>query len=275
MAVRTINSGDTRFYFTEDLPERRYPGVTSIIDMLPKKFLQRWNAKMSAELAIDSLDFIKEMAERDPEGAKAYIAGAAYRYTKRRSTLGSEAHDLFERLLRGEYVGRVHTDLEPYKRHFSEFLEVVQPELVRAEDVAWSDEHQYAGSFDGWLRLHLDEHGKPDPHGESALVVGDWKTGKNIYPSVALQLSAYAHAEWVIDQSGNRDRMPDFDGGAVLHVTPEGWEFIPVRIDREVFDHFLMLRHTFEWERRVQKTVIGDPIAAKTTKIVTGTQRRK
>lgn len=275
MAIRTIQRSGSRFYFNEDAPEIKYPGVTSVVGMLPKPFLAYWQAKMVAELAVDSLDFIEQMARRDRDGAVQYLKGAATRYTKTRAKVGSDAHDLFERLIRGQYVGRVHPDMEPYRRHFESFLAAVQPELVRAEDVAWSDTHEYAGSFDGILRLKLDENGKPDPTGESALVMADWKTSKATYPDVALQMSAYAHADFIVDPAGNREAMPKFDGAVVLHITQDQAAFKPVRIDEaDVFAQFLHLRQTFEWDRKISKTVLGDPIWSTDGALITGTQRR-
>jgi hypothetical protein len=275
VAIRTIQRSGSRFYFNEDAPEIKYPGVTSVVGMLPKPFLAYWQAKMVAELAVDSLDFIEQMAQRDRDGAVQYLKGAATRYTKTRAKVGSDAHDLFERLIRGQYVGRVHPDMEPYRRHFEAFLAAVQPELVRAEDVAWSDTHEYAGSFDGILRLKLDENGKPDPTGEPALVMADWKTSKATYPDVALQMSAYAHADFIVDPAGNREVMPKFDGAVVLHITQDQAAFKPVRIDEaDVFAQFLHLRQTFEWDRKISKTVLGDPIWSTDGALITGTQRR-
>jgi hypothetical protein len=275
VAIRTIQRSGSRFYFNENAPDIKYPGVTSVVGMLPKPFLAYWQAKMVAELAVDSLDFIEQMAQRDRDGAVQYLKGAATRYTKTRAKVGSDAHDLFERLIRGQRVGRVHPDMEPYRRHFEEFLSDVQPELVRAEDVAWSDTHEYAGSFDGILRLKLDENGKPDASGESALVMADWKTSKATYPDVALQMSAYAHADFIVDTYGNREAMPEFDGAVVLHITQDQAAFKPVRIDEaDVFAQFLHLRQTFEWDRRVSKTVLGDPIWSTDGALITGTQRR-
>jgi len=232
---------------------------------------------MAAELAVDSIDFVKEMASRDRQGAIDYIKGAATRYTKTRANVGSDAHDLFERMIRGEYIGRVHPDLEPYRRHFAEFLAAVNPELVRAEDVAWSDEHQYAGSFDALLRVWVNDDRTVDPTrktGEPITVVADWKTSKGTYPDVALQMSAYAHADRLIDPNGVSEPFPEVDGGVVLHITPDRWEFKPVDISDEVFAYFLALRKTFEWDRDVSKRVLGKPLAESGGALVTGTQRR-
>lgn len=275
MNIDTTKGKGPRFYFDTAFPAIKYPGVTSIVGMLPKPFLQFWSAKMAAELAVDSLDFIEGIHKRGGrDAAVQYVSGAARRYTKERSDIGSEAHDMFERMIRGERVGYVARDMAPYQRHFAEFLDVVQPELVRAEDVAWSDTHRYAGSFDAMLRLRLDENGKPDPAGEEALVIADWKTSKSTYADVALQMSAYAHADKVIAPDGTETPMPEFDGAVVLHITPEQWAFKPVQISEPVFSHFLHLRATFDWDRDVSKNVIGDPIASSTNDLVTGTQRR-
>jgi hypothetical protein len=272
--VRTVMRGGSRFYVDAETHVQA-PGVTSIVGMLPKPFLAPWNAKMTAELALDSFDFVQRMAETAGRPAAVdYLKGAARRYTKIRADIGSEAHDLFERMVRGEIVRRVSQDLEPYRRHFDEFLDVVQPELVRAEDVAWSDTHNYAGSFDAILRLKLNEDGKPDQGGEVATIVADWKTSKSTYADVALQMAAYRHADRLIDPEGNSSTFPETDGAAVLHITPEQWALKPVRTDDEVFDFFVTLRKVFNWDREVSKTVIGRAIAKSSNRLVTGTERR-
>ncbi|MEU7177014.1 MULTISPECIES: hypothetical protein [Streptomyces] len=275
-SVRTIHRGGSRFYIHPERPEIKVPGVTSIISMLPKPFLMFWSAKMTAELAVDSLPFVAQMAERDRQGAVDYLKGASRRYTKMRADVGSDAHDLFERMIRGEDVGSVHPDLASYRDNFAAFLEAVNPRLERAEDVAWSDAHGYAGSFDAVLTVWLSEDGKPTPDrsGTPHLLMADWKTSKDTYPDVALQMSAYTHADRIIAPDGTSEPMPEFDGAAVLHITPELWEFKPVRVDEDVFSFFLALRKVFTWDRGVSKTVIGRAIAKSAGSLVTGTQRR-
>jgi hypothetical protein len=275
--VRTIQRSGSRFYIDPEDSTIKRPGVTSIISMLPKPFLAFWNAKMVAELAVDSFGFIREMSETaGRDAAVDYLKGAARRYTKTRADIGSDAHDMFERMIRGEFVGHVHPDLEPYRAHFAAFLEAVNPELVRAEDVAWSETHDYAGSFDAMLRVWLDDDGKvtPDRSGTPHLLIADWKTSKSTYADVALQMAAYAHADFIIDPDGNREPMPEFDGAVVLHITPDQWALKPVRIDADVFAVFLTLRKVFTWDRETSKTVIGRALAKSTGKLVTGTQRR-
>lgn len=273
-AVNTVKRGGSRFYVNPDRPNVSVPGVTSIIGMLPKPFLQQWSAKMAAELAVDSIDILPDMISRDRDGAVAYVKGAAYRYTNTRAKVGSEAHDLFERMIRGERITRAKPDLEPYRRHFQEFLDAVQPKLISAEDVVWSDTHSYAGSSDAILEVLLDDRNRPSMAGQPVTLITDWKTSKDLHAEVALQLSAYANADRLIDTDGRSGAMPEIHGGAALHITEDGWEFRPVNIGPEVFEVFCALRRVFEWDRDGQRDVLGKAIASKADHIITGTQRR-
>lgn len=278
--INTQKSKGARFYVNDARPGISVPGVTSVISMLPKQdFLGPWQAGMAADLAIDSFSYLKEMADRDRAGARRYIAGAARRYTEVRSKLGSRAHDVFERLMNGEDVSYVHPDITNHVAHFRSFLAAVNPELVRAEDVAWSYEHEYAGSFDAILRVWVEATDKgpvitPDRSGTPILVMVDYKTSKSTYSDVALQLAAYRYADVVIDPDGNEEPMPELDAAAVLHITDDQWAFKGVRADRDVFESFLTLRKVFGWVREDSKDVIGKPLAKSASGMVTGTQRR-
>lgn len=282
--VQNDDSGSTRVYFKEVDPATRYPSVTAVVDMLPKKFLQRWYANEAAKLALDSIDYLQRMSDRDYEGAKRWVAGAAWRYTNDRGKIGSKAHDLFERMMRGQTLRRQHPDLEPYRKNFREFMDTVKPVLVRAEDVAWSDTHEYAGSFDAWLRLRVvvleDGTWVLDPNNLSGQavwvnVIADWKTSKSIWPSVALQMAAYAFADKIIDPEGSEEPMPVFDGAVVLHITPDGWSLVPVYAHemRQAFAWFLHLRSTLDWEREGSRKALGKPLAS-SKMLLTGTERR-
>lgn len=291
--IKTMQRGGSRFYVNHET-RVTVPGVTSTIGMLPKPFLRFWGQKLVAESAVNSFDFLERMIETaGKDAAVDYLKNAPNRYTKLRASVGSEAHDMFERMIRGEgrlteqdaygrFVVRVSQDMEPYRRGFAEFLAAVNPELVRAEDIAWSDTHAYAGSFDAILRVWVTEG--PDgkltidptrgPDSRPVLLIVDWKTSKDTYADVALQMAAYAHADKLIDSDGVEHPMPEFDGAAVLHITPDQWAFKPVDISREVFDFFLALRQVFDWDRTKSKDVIGKPLARSAGGLVTGTQRR-
>jgi plasmid stabilization system protein ParE len=249
--VNTIKRGDSRFYVSPSDGTVKVPGVTSILGMLPKDFLRYWAAKMVAEEAVDNAGALVTMllGPADRAAAVDFLKKAPDRNTRKAADVGTAAHDLFERLAKGETLGRVHPDLEPYVRHFSEFLATVQPEYHFLEETVWSDTHSYAGSFDAFATIN----------GERVWI--DNKTTRSgIHAEVGVQLSAYAHADNIIRADGSRVPMPKFDGGAVLHVRPEGWQLVPVRADRDLFEKvFLPLREVFRYEKEIKSTIVGLP----------------
>ncbi|MEU1200130.1 hypothetical protein ABZ446_28445 [Streptomyces sp. NPDC005813] len=262
--VSTIKRGDSRFYIDPSDGDIKVPGVTSVGGMTPKDYLMYWAAKESAEAAVTNWDIVSELVQRDPAGAVDYLKNAHRRKSKAASDLGSAAHDLFERLARGETLNlrHVHVDVKQHVRWFMEFLDKVQPEFLYLEETVWSDTHRYAGSFDAIAKVD----------GETVIV--DWKTSKSIYDSVALQLSAYRYADRIIlAESGESVDVPEMAGGAALHVRPEGWALHPVQCDESVYETFLHLRGVFDWESVGKKRVIGKPIVSG-GEFVTGTQRR-
>lgn len=203
-----------------------------------------------------------DLALTDRDGALDYMKRAHRRVTKAAAGVGTEVHDLFERVARGETVRHVHPDVRPYLDHIHAFHERYQPEHRHIEDAVWSDEHDYAGSFDAIS----------DIDGETVII--DVKTTRSgVHEDVALQLSAYAHADRIIKQDGQSHSLPNIQAGAALHLRPEGWRLVPVRVDEEVLAYFLHLRSIFDWNNEVAKTVIGKPDYESSAS--TGSQRRK
>jgi hypothetical protein len=247
--VQTIKRQDARFYVSPDNTSLKYPGVTSVIGMLDKSFLQYWAAKLVAEAAVDNLPSVLGLAMNDRQGAIDYLKGAPRRNTAEAADAGTEAHGLFEKMALGKPLGRITPRMEPFVRHFDKFLVDKQPEYVYLEETVWSDEHRYAGSFDAYAvidgeRLWLDNK----------------TTRSGIHAEVGIQLAAYRFAESIIRQDGSRVPMPGADGAAVIHVRPEGLKFVPVKADEQMFDIFLALREAFTYDKEVKSLVIGDEI---------------
>jgi hypothetical protein len=249
--VNTIKRGGARFYVEPDTGEK-VPGVTSVLGMMPKDFLRYWAAKEVATTAVEELGTLVSMVLRDPSAAIDHLKKAPDRNTRKAADIGTAAHELFERQSKGESVGRVHPDLEPFVRHFGEFLDTVQPEYIFMEETVWSDTHRYAGSFDAFAIIE----------GEKVWI--DNKTTRSgIHAEVGVQLAAYRFADSILRADGSRVPMPKADGGAVLHVRPEGWQLVPVRADRELFEEvFLPLRKVFHYEKEIKSTIVGKAVAS-------------
>lgn len=264
--VTTIKRGDARFYVHPET-KAKTPGVTSILRMLPKPGLKYWAAKLVAEEAVNNLGSVVSIAMSDRDGAIDYLKRAPDRDTRSAADIGSDAHDLFEAIARGEDIGRVHPDLEPYVRHFQDFMETCEPEFLFMEETVWSDAGDYAGSFDALATL-LGE-GAGELQGKTVFL--DYKTNRtSVYEEVALQLTGYRFADYILREDGTRVPIPRTDGGAVLHIKPEGWALYPVLTGEVEIDgqqvnlgtYLAALRDVFDWETEVKKHVIGPAVAS-------------
>lgn len=255
-AVTTVKQGGSRFYVNPH-DDRKLPGVTSILDMIPKhSFLKPWAAKMVAEFAVDNADsWIGLCMRGERQAAVDMMKRAPFRFTDNAAVTGTGAHDLFERLAEGERLSKsdIRPELLPYVQHFRDFLEVWTPTFLFTERTVWSETHGYAGTFDAIFSVDMD--------GETFTAMGDWKTTRSgVHEEVALQLTAYAKADYILGADGEKVPLPEVDGGAVLHVRPEGWNLVPASIDLNSWNTFLALKEVWEWEKNLKRLAIGRPI---------------
>lgn len=248
--VNTEQRGDSRWY-VEPTSGIRHPGVTSILNTIPKPFLKAWAAKMVAQEAVDNFVALEALVKAGAGAAAVdMLKRAPERNTQAAADMGSSAHDYFERIVLGEPLGDIPEGVLPFVRHFEDFLKVIEPEYVAVEETVWNDEHRYAGSFDA-----------------QAIIGGDFiwldnkTTRSGVHAEVGLQLAAYRNAPDIIKPDGSRVPNTKGDGAMVLHVRPEGWKLVPVRADDEMFEVFIHLRHVFDYTRDMHKSVVGGPIA--------------
>jgi hypothetical protein len=118
---------------------------------------------------------------------------------------------------------------------FSQFVTARRPRFVTSEATVFSRRHGYAGTLDAICVL------------DGTLTLLDVKTGKSVYPEVALQLAAYAHADFVGHPDGTERRLPPVAAGAALHLRPGGYELVPVPIGEQVLAAFLAALEVFRW----------------------------
>ena len=245
--VATFHRGGSRYYIHPTSGDK-VPGVTSVLNMMPKPFLKAWAAKMVATEAVEGLANWQPLAQRDPQGAIDYLKRTPERNTRGAADVGTAAHGIFEAMIRGEAIGQITPDLLPFVAQYGDFLNTVQPKLLMAEQTVWSDKHGYAGSFDVLAEIQ----------GEKCW--GDNKTTRSgVYPEVALQLSAYSHADFILDEDGEQHLLPEAHRGVVIHVRPEGWALYEVPIGEEIFEVFLHLRQIFAWDA-ISRQIVGKPV---------------
>ena len=275
-SARTISRG--RIYTINGL---NLWSVTTIIgNGLPKPAIAGWQAKTIAEYAVANWRQIGGMlgAVRlrpggpegtfivsDPDavqGAVDWLKGSPWRESSRKMDVGSAVHAEAEawvlQLPRPE-PGPV---VAPYLASFRNFLEDFAPTFEMSEATVYSPVESYAGTLDAVMVI-----------GGRRLLV-DYKTGKDIYPDVALQLAAYARAEFVLLPDGTSVPMPAVDGAAALHLREydatldvgefpdRGYSLIPVDVGQAVFDAFRYVREVMRWQEETSKGVISQAMGS-------------
>ena len=162
--------------------------------------------------------------------------------------LGSTIHEAIEAYILDKPVPAWPLDVAPYLDQAIRFLREFEVLVEMTEASVFHREQKYAGTLDMIAEIA----------GQRWLV--DFKTGKGVYPETALQMSAYANAQFIGKPDRSEHPMPKIDRAAVVHLQPDGFSFVPLRVDADVFSFFCYAREVFRWCEFVAKEVIGDPI---------------
>jgi hypothetical protein len=257
--VATVYQSGSRFYVHPETADR-VPGVTSILNVLPKPALKPWAAKVVAETAVAQHDTINAMLiADDSHGAIDYLKRAPDRESNEARDFGTAAHSVLETLAYGDEVrwdsfpAKFRDRLKGVAANFAEFVAEFSPEFIMQEETVWSDTYGYAGSFDAICRI-----------GDEVIVM-DYKTNKSgVYGETALQLAAYRHADYILGADGSRVEMPEITGAAVLWIRDDMWKLHPVRSEEDIFATFVALREVvFPWESGGKRGVIGKAVNAR------------
>ena len=229
------------------------PSVTTIISVLDKSGpLIGWAKKITAEAAVDNRDQLAtwmELGGRD--GAISLLTKAASVKRDKAADVGTRVHALAESIARGVPVEL--TDEErPFLTAYQNFLTDWEPRYLAAEEMVVSLTHYYGGTFDAIVEMAGD------------VWMLDTKTSKGCYPETALQLAAYAWADFIgRPGDGKRYSIPPITAYGVLHLRPENggqYEVVPYSVDQETFNAFLYARRLYDWREGQATKVMGSPL---------------
>lgn len=263
--VRTKSGQNTRRYSWPPVAPHEFTvtSVTSALKSIPKPFLVPWACKVTAEGAIRDFDIIQAMLKKH-DGKKAaiqHVKGAMNRDSGAKGDRGTIVHAAIDAYLKGKPMsdkdvanlidekfipdslgattaGMIHGAME--------FLWDTEPEIHWNESTIFSRQHMYGGTAD--LIASIQIGGAVHP------AVIDFKTSKAIYDEVALQLCAYARADFVGLNDGTESPLlaPDHPEhgqpikyGVVIRPKADGsYERADYILGDEVFELFLSLLKT-------------------------------
>ena len=242
----------------------KYASVTSLTGLLPKNLVW-WAGNSVADCAFNKQDEWKHLPTK--EERYEYVRRAHDRIKDKAADLGSEVHRFVEAMNLGKPTPTWPLPVRARMASFQKFVDDVKPEMEAAEFKCYSRTYGYAGTCDMLAKI------------DGRLAVIDLKTSKSIWPEAALQVAAYARADFIIAdpfhpgavQNNKRGQkryytwtgpaedeipMPDVQAGYVLHVRDDGYDLHEVTDLDLAFQMFLALLPIDKWEREVKKMIL-------------------
>lgn len=228
--LKRINRGSGHSY---ELDNKTILGATRIIDLgVPKPGLVGWAANVTIDEAKDRWD---ELVQLPPSQRYKILERARWDHRDEAAERGKAAHKLIQQYARGDEVEPTE-ELEGYFRAYEQFTADWQPREVLIEAPVFSLEYRYAGTLDVVADL---------ADGKRWLL--DWKTGKAIYPAVALQLAAYRYADVYLDAAGEIKPMVSVDVCGSVWIQDGLYELRPVQAGPDEFVAFGAAQQVAEW----------------------------
>lgn len=207
-------------------------GVTTLIGSgMPKPALPYWSAKLVAEYVYDNFSKMPGLMGRSREDAVKFLKMIPWNERDKAAARGTEIHAIAETVIHyGE--AEVAGEIRDYVNGYMSWLEAWQVQPVLTEKIVANRMYNYAGTFDAILTF-----GSGPLKGKTYLC--DWKTSKGVYGEMAMQLAAYANADFYVDEEGNEQFLPQVDGLGIVHISPEGTTFHEVTNTAEAWSSFV------------------------------------
>lgn len=211
--------------------------VTTLLGVINKPALPRWAAKLTAETAVEYAQtglLERTITEAGPDAAIDLLKAAPWARTKEAQERGSAVHDHAERTVLGT-AGDIPDKAAGFADQWVKWRDHYQPEFLASEMTVINRTHAYAGTLDAIVRI-----------GDENWII-DYKTGKDIYPEVSLQLAAYRHAEFGAMPDGTEVELPEIHRAACLLLRPRSYRFEELDASEKSLRAFLHTREVYRW----------------------------
>lgn len=203
--------------------------VTKALSLgMPKPALINWAASEAAQMAWD------KKAELATAPYSEFIATVAKAHERKRNTAavkGTAVHNFGERLVRGEKVDGIPDEVAPKVDQYVRFLNEWQVIPLAVERPVCNLEIPYGGTFD---LVFIS------PLFPERVFLGDIKTAKGVYGDNALQLEAYARADFYIDVDENEVEMSSLGitDHVVIHLEEDRYHVTEMEHGQQVWESF-------------------------------------
>lgn len=205
--AKTTRTGRT---YQHPVTGAEYPSVTTVLGIVGKgEALKHWAANEVAKYAVNNRN---TWAQLDDAAAIDLLKREPLRFLDRAASRGTDVHALAEAYAKTGTMPQWAEEISGYVEALRRFYDEHQPVPLLVEHTVFNTKVGYAGSFDLLCTLPA--------FGESVVIL-DYKTSKAVYPDVAAQLAAYAHATEYVD--GNEMKLlPPVERGVVVRFAADG-----------------------------------------------------
>src|ERR1035437_8455833 len=214
-------------------PTETFDSVTSVLRVLNKPALLGWATRMCGEYVRDNFGTMAAVMRSDPQAVVQMVKQAPWSQRDAAAERGTFVHALAEAITLGQ-TPRVPDALKGYVSSWAAWRDDFAIEFVMAEATGYNRADGTAGTMDVIVKAK----------GLGTILI-DYKTGKDVYPDAAKQLTAYRTMEFVGMPDGVTELpMPEVEGTYVLRLAEDDYDMVPVRSDasqREAWAHVLAL----------------------------------
>lgn len=197
------------------------------------------------------------------EVQEKFLKKAPDRLRDAAARIGTDVHDLAERLSLGEVVDVP----DEYKRHIASWREFMLRWGVRVKYTEFTVEgDDYMGTGD----LLYESEVYP----ELGLILADYKSSQSgIWPDIALQLAAIRFANHILhcrvrphadgyehkptDVVVDRETLGKIKSYQGIQITAEGFKVVPVRVNMNTFRVFQAATIVADWKTDREKNALG------------------
>jgi hypothetical protein len=179
-----INNTEITFYPNSHqyrIDGKVIPSVTSILGMIDKsRQLLKWSENLTREFLTSYIGMVLE---------NTMIERAVTQYSQKRDTagdIGHRVHDWIHNFIKSIMNGTEEPSMDDLQQEvingvmgFLKWYGEHKVEFLNTEKIVYSKKYNYVGTFD--VLMYVD----------GVLTLGDYKTGKSIYPETKLQLAGY------------------------------------------------------------------------------------